>query len=516
MSSTEQDKEPLKVLFEKSADNIQLQALAPTDKLKLFIKVNCLDKKPPPSENPITEAQLLKLLEGQVADALLDRAVLADIVKNLNEKGVVEQRRIAKGKLAEQGTNGKLLLLVKKYAPANQIEVKEESAPSDLRNLHRFDNIVKGQIVGRLYPPKPGAGGMDITGKEIVAKPGAPAKITFDPSVILKKDPAEPTYELICAEADGYLLEENGKLSVKPELYIKGDVDFSHGNLDFVGKIVIKGDVMPGFQVRAKCGIEVGGTVRAASLISPAGDIVVKGFVHGGEKSSVVCGANFRARGLTGADVEARGEIFVEKEITSSRIKTQSTIRAANARLFGGESEFVCGAEFSVLGNESGVGTNLRFCSDVEATVAYSDLQTRIRDHEKGIELLKLHLGPLADNPAKLRSLSAAHRSKMDGLLKKLSSVVSSYQKLLEQKVAMVATAKVSEQSVVNVQKTLHLGVNFLASDVSFKVAEEKKGPLSVKYVAESKQFSYGAVEAIVCPPSVPKASESQDKKQEN
>ncbi len=507
MHSTERENEPLKVILEKKTETLLLQALAPSDRLKLFLKLNAPDNAPPPKSSPLTLQVILQMLQGVVHPTMLDQTVLEDVVKQFNQKGIVEARRIAKGKAAVQGTNGKLLLLVKKYSPGNQVEVAEEAGKVDLKNLHRFDNILKEQIVGRVYHPKDGEAGVDVSGKVLPAKPGNPAKITLDPSIIQKKEPAEPSYDLLVAGEDGYLTEENGALLIKQELSIKGDIDYSHGNLDFVGKIIVKGDVHPGFMVRAKRGLEVGGNVKAATLVVPFGSILIKGFLHGGDKSSVVCGENFQAKGVHEADLEVRGEILIDKEALNSRIRAQSVLRAPKAQLFGGETDFVCGVDVKLLGNESEVSTVLRFASDIEATTAYSDLQTRIKDHEKGLELIKLHLGPLAENPARLKALSSSHRQKMELLLKKLQSVNSSYQKLLDQKKEMLSQAKVSAQSVINVAANLFPGVKLKAGDKEFAVKELKKGPLGIGFNTEKGEFEIGAAREIVCDPKPLNAS---------
>jgi len=45
---------------------------------------------------------------------------------------------------------------------------------------------------------------------------------------------------------------EKGTIEVSEYLEIEGDVDYNTGNIEFPGIVIIKGDVKPGFVVRAK------------------------------------------------------------------------------------------------------------------------------------------------------------------------------------------------------------------------------------------------------------------------
>ena len=65
--------------------------------------------------------------------------------------------------------------------------------------------------------------------------------------------------DTLIASMPGHVEFSGSTFQVKPVLDIDGDVDFSTGNIKFVGDVNIKGDVLSGFTVRSAGNIQVGG-----------------------------------------------------------------------------------------------------------------------------------------------------------------------------------------------------------------------------------------------------------------
>src|SRR5690606_7419459 len=132
-----------------------------------------------------------------------------------------------------------------------------------------------------IYPPKAGTDGIDALGNKISAESGQPYKPSFDKTLLIEQsaDPAHD-FQIVSAQEDGYIFDDGGKLGVRTELFVRDNVDFRYGNIDFIGSVKVSGDVMPGFNITARKGIEVLGSIRGGSLICMEGDIKVKGFVY--------------------------------------------------------------------------------------------------------------------------------------------------------------------------------------------------------------------------------------------
>ena len=68
------------------------------------------------------------------------------------------------------------------------------------------------------------------------------------------------------AEITGQPLLKNNKIVVVPIFTVAGDVDLSVGNVNFLGSIVVNGNINAGFSVTASEDIRVLGNVEGAFL----------------------------------------------------------------------------------------------------------------------------------------------------------------------------------------------------------------------------------------------------------
>ncbi|MFM1846696.1 MAG: hypothetical protein RL417_170 [Pseudomonadota bacterium] len=462
------------------------------DKLKLFINAQRT------AEVCFQRDDLLKIIgeKAPLADVIV--GVIDDIVACLNRGEPVTERLIAKGTMPIPGRDGKLVLLVKKFSDRGSVKI-DKRGYADFRDLHLFDNVTKGQILGRVYPPKPGTSGKDALGNALPAAPGKPATANLDVSVKLMPPNDGEEFQTIVADGDGYLAEENGRFVIKSELVIKGDLGPHLGNIDFIGKVKIEGDVAPGLSVKARDGIEIGGGVNGGSLWSLKGDITVKGFYFGGERTQVVCGGNLTLAVAQDVRAEVVGNITVQREAIDCRFRTQAAVMATQGSLIGGEVYSVCGVEGRFLGNDSGKKTVLILCSDVETSTEFSKIVVNLATIENGIKLVKLHLGPLAVTPERIQLLREPHRSKMMKLLGKLKELDDARLKLLAKKTKMLENARVNDTFRVNYIAWLYTGTTIEAGEKRFEPKDSLAGPGSVDYVLDRDQFEVGPLKGLVC-----------------
>ena len=483
----------MKVIFKKTTDKVDLSAKLSDDKLKLFI-----DAEPLPGQ-VITRDELLSLIHEFTKNPELNDGVIDDIIKHLAKGEKIEERRISKGTAAVDGADGKVLLLLKKFT--EQAEINEGAKTySDLTTLHLFDNVTKGQTVGRLYGPKAGTDGVDAMGNKIVAKPGKAIKLSADKTIVLKDEKsAEHNYQILVAEEDGLLVEDAGKLSIKQELSINGDLDFRYGNIDFIGKVIVNGDVLQGLNIKAGKGIEVKGSIRGGSLISMGGDIVVKGYVYGGKDSRVICGKSFSAHVAQEIHAEIVGDITIKKEALDCKLRSESSIYITEGQLVGGECYVVCGVEAKFLGNQANKETLIVFCSDVESHTDYARLAANMESHSKAKKLMEMHLGPLAFNPARIALLNSPHREKMQSLYTKLQETERSRISLLAQKKTMLEKARTNPSIRANYTSSCYEGVIIKAGEKVYSVKETLKGPGSISYISPEAGFEVTAYQELVC-----------------
>lgn len=482
----------MKTIFSKKTEQFVLAAKLTPDKMKLFV-----DVEPAAQVTGLTKDQLMAVIREFSAQADVHEQVVEDILKSLHKGEKVTERRIAKGVPPETGADGKIVLLVKKRTDRGAVKVNEKGF-ADYRELHLFDNVVTGQAVARVYPPKNGIDGKDALGTHLKAAAGKPCKVNVDKTLVPTPVAGEDFQNLV-AQCDGYLEDESGKLSIRSELVVKGDLDPHTGNINFIGSVKVLGNVVPGMILQARRGIDIAGECRSATLISPEGDIRVRGFFFGGDRSKVAGGKSFQALIAQEANVEVQGDIRIDKEAVDSTLRSQSSFFASQGRCVGGHVFVVCGAEAKEWGNDAFRRTEISLCSDVEVRADFAKIVQALNDHDKALALIKLHLGPYAANPARIQLLQSPHREKMEKMLRKMKDVEASRLRLLASKQSMLEEAKRSHVPRVNVVGMLFPGTVIRVGDVLLEPKDPIQGPKSIDYVPEKKEFEIHDLAAVQC-----------------
>src|SRR5262249_32645303 len=126
-------------------------------------------------------------------------------------------------------------------------------------------------------------------------------------------------------------------------------------------------------------------------------------------------------------------------------------------------------------------------------------LKAQIEEHHRALELLELHLGPFAKNPNRIQFLQPAHRKKMEQLFSKMESVKLSQKKLEEKKVKMLEKGNTVKEAWVTVQKSYFPGAVVKAGEKEFTAKEVIKGPCSIIFDFEKKEFTQGEARAVAC-----------------
>ena len=543
----------LETVFERSDPRISVAARLTRDRLKLFVDVRPV---PPPAPTaspgsaappspqagtspklpataeqpplpPVTKEQLLALLGGVPKEQLAEHdAVIADIVDTINRGEPAERRRISKGTPPQNGRNGKLVLLVKKYQSYQRSENLDIVDP---RYLHLFDNVEKDFVIGRIYPPTAGTDGVDAVGAPIKPEPGKPFKVTVDQTAVVK--PASPglPFETIVAQVPGYVTEDNGRVIVHNELVIDDSVGFKTGDIEFVGSLTVRGSVLNDFQIKTRGNVLVGGDCENCSILSTQGAIAVSGSVIGEvltqtegseiphreveKKTYAVSGAEFRsalffkAALVNGVSVEADGDIEIGSEAKDSILRTRAALRISKGHLFGGEVYAVHGVEVARIGTGSAARTVIHLCTDVESSFEYANLLYRMEQHASADSMLCLHLGPYAKYPDRIVRLREPFRSKLQRLSARLAQIRTSYQILLAQKDTMIAAAKKHRVMRVNFLEAMFRGTIVTADNKTFTPDKHLKGPRTLEYFPDTQQFVLGELKPLETIADIPSAA---------
>ena len=351
---------------------------------------------------------------------------------------------IAQGKPAFNGKNGNIVDNFPRVIERT-LEV-DEYDQVDYTALNLIHNVDRGQEICRLIKPTEGEPGRSVLDQEIPAKGGRDVPLPRGKNTEISEDGTQ-----LVASIAGSVDFTGNVFQVKPVLEVPGDVDFSTGNINFLGDVNIRGNVLSGFTVRAMGNVRVEGVVEAGSSVEAGGDlVVVKGILGDGttivrshrsvfskyiENSVIYARENLQTDCILNGSIYCDGEVLVcsgRGSIMGGRIWAAGKV---TAKAVGAPSE--CRTAIALGGLP---------CTNFERETVRKELR------ELELELEKLECQP--DNPVKASLLSK--------LRVKLSAAEMKF-KQLEEEVSGIKPDEEKEE-----KGRLECGVVYAGTEISF------------------------------------------------
>jgi hypothetical protein len=115
-------------------------------------------------------------------------------------------------------------------------------------------------------------------------------------------------------------------VDVEKTFIVAGDVDFSIGNINFPGDVLIHGDVKCGFAVKAGGKIEVRGVVEDATL-EAQGDILITGGFEGTGRGLIRGSGNVHVKFVENQTIEAAGSVYIAHSALNAQVTAGDSIR---------------------------------------------------------------------------------------------------------------------------------------------------------------------------------------------
>jgi len=259
---------------------------------------------------------------------------------------------IAQGKRVLHGKDGIL-----RYYFDTVIQARmDKKGRVNYKELNLIQSVKKGDKLAEVIPPEKGIEGCTVSGKKIEPKEGILPVLPTGRNA--QPDPENP--KIIIAGADGHVRLHGKSVEVDPVFMVKGDIDFSTGNVDFDGPVVVNGDVRSGFRIKTKNDVQINGVVEDA-VIEASGNVMLKtGFIgHGHGK--IIAQGEVTVKFCENENISAEGDVYIGEYAMHSRIQTKGIFYATNQKglVIGGEICAVKGIEANVVGNENYTPTNL-------------------------------------------------------------------------------------------------------------------------------------------------------------
>lgn len=414
------------------------------------------------------------------------------IISSLQELGipVTEEVMGRIQKIDEDARTGQLtdqpILLVEGRAPTEGSDARFELAPALLGDNSTDDktgddrtDFYRSQIltvkaeetIGTLTAAVPPIPGIDVYGKPVQA-PASSNSVQLGPNVRLGPDGAS-----VVATVAGKVHLTRHQIAVVPVIEIKGDVDFTSGNIDSPSDVMIGGTIRDLFQVKSAASITVRGAIEAAE-VQAGTDLQVNGGIASHSQGRVVVGGELFTKFCNEANIEVAKDVTITKESLNSSIRTSGKLLITHGKLIGGRTYARDGAMITQLGNEANVKTIIAVGVDPLALVAAARAGEAIKKKQEAIVKIRQNVQPLM---AQLKRLTPAQRERATELLYQADAME---QEIAEQESktaqALQSTSSEGHEVVLAVQKVAYPGVSIVFGDLITHLHKEYKGPFKV------------------------------------
>lgn len=303
------------------------------------------------AENSLTASLVLpedfdrSTLTPAFCESLLQRAdIRSDVINQDTIIGIVTEVMAA--------NPGRFVTVVAEATPAvhgvdayiewqiGEADADEEEAASDgddsdedeavsFYGKSTFTVVKAGEILGKFYPEVPGTEGKDVCGKVLVPRTAKPLAFKYDESINIGEG------SNLVAQIDGVLFRDRQSARVSDTLEIDDNVDFSTGNIDFPGNVLVRQGVKDCFTIEARDTIEVRGLIEAATLVAGK-DLHAKGGFAGREQGTAQVEGSLTGKYLDAVQCQVGNELCIEREIINCTCTVLGSIGSPRGSLIGG------------------------------------------------------------------------------------------------------------------------------------------------------------------------------------
>lgn len=303
-----------------------------------------------------------------------------ETLKNISKYPVYNENiLIAEGTLPVNGENGQVKFHFN-LEKDKKLKIAEDGKV-DFRNLDLIRSIKEGDILCSLEPPLKGTPGKTVTGEEIPAKDGKPAVLPKGKNTKISEDG-----QTLISTIDGQINYINDKVNVFKNYEVPANVDNSTGNIDFIGNVIVRGNVQSGFVINAGGNVEVWGVVEGATIIA-GGDIILKRGMQGLGKGTLKSEGDIIAKYIENSNIEARVDIKAEA-IMHSNVKCGNKLELSGKKglLVGGTCKVGKEISAKVIGSYMSTPTDIEVGIDPSLKERYKELRTEMEVIEKDLK----------------------------------------------------------------------------------------------------------------------------------
>ncbi len=420
----------------------------------------------------VSQNGLEAYLKSENGDQILSSEDYQELQEELKKLGIVhgilkfpeyshKVMIVARGTPPTPGEDGRIEILVDlKRGP------KQEDKGVDLRELNSIVCVKAGQPVAEKILLSPGKPGVNVYGEPIPPPPSKEAVFKYGKGLQVSENGS-----LLLATTDGVLVNKAGRLEVLPVYKLEADIDWDIGNIHFYGKkLVIKGDIRPGFTVETQGDLEIRGRVENGVTLRVHGNLNILGPVQG-ENTVIKCKGNAYLSIVEYAKLIIGGDLIIKDYILHAQCIVGGNLKATEGvgKIVGGEYHVRESVVAQILGSSAYVPTIIK--------AGYDELlQERLEEIYIELAILEemvIRLHKILDTGLRLYKEGKLNQEKLSILKKvkiKYEETKQYIRELEEQKAYIFQLEENSKKATVHVLKEVFPGVEIWIADDNFSV----------------------------------------------
>lgn len=229
---------------------------------------------------------------------------------------------IAKGYPPIPGKDGEIKI---HFRSDNKPQLEEdEHGRIDYKNIAVIQSVKPGDLIAERILPKKGEFGKTVNGSILPYQEEKSVEWNLGPNVEIRED------KLYAKIAGRPVLTASWEIKVDEVIQLEA-VDYSTGNIDFPGTIIVEEKIGDGFSLTTSGSIIIRNSVGKAFL-KAKGDIVLSGGFMGRGEGYIESEGNIYAKFVEQGKLTAQGSIFVEEAVMHSEISAKDFIRVVGGR----------------------------------------------------------------------------------------------------------------------------------------------------------------------------------------
>jgi uncharacterized protein (DUF342 family) len=387
---------------------------------------------------------------------------------------------VALGTPAKNGENGKLNFL---FSTESSLKPKvNPNGTVDYKNVELVASVKKSQELVKLVPPTKGTPGKSVLDQIIPAVDGVEAKLPVGANTLVNPDAPS----VLIAGTDGNVKYNGTVVEISEGFIIKGNVDFSTGNIKYAKSVIVAGDVTAGFKVECGGDLQVGGCIEDAEILVGGNMLCKLGYIGQG-KGLIDAKGDVNLNFMKNQVVKCRQNVVVAKEALNSTIYARKsiTVHGNPLSIAGGKMMARDSITAYSIGNRSGIKSLLEVGTDyalVEELQKVDVLIAEILENKR--KLLQTY-----QKYERLAEIKKQLNPKDEFMLNKLKATLAKFEqqnKVLEDRKKIV-TSNIYEfkNAHIKIEHAALPGTIFKIGARHFQVKDEIIGPKTVRMVDE-------------------------------